>query len=205
MTVVSFLWSRGHLLDELLLQQKTEKVSRILDTCGLPCVSLEASLFVPTSEIWEAFEDRNVFNLGFVCYRLLWPCTHFQSCLPVCCRAHWRGSYQTKRHRDWPHCRISVSWSVMGRYNDILERVKWVEECRAGPLPRSAFVQMRHRLLLLCRCQCPPLVLPSLNLGIPYLSLGSAEVGLPVQKEVTLFTFDAPWLMSFSLWLHVLI
>lgn len=71
--VVSFLWSRGCLLDELLLQQKTEMVSWNLDTCDLPCVCLGASAFVPASETWEALEDRNIFNLGFACCRLIWP------------------------------------------------------------------------------------------------------------------------------------
>lgn len=71
--VVSFLWSRGCLLDELLLRQKTEMVSWNLDTCDLPCVCLGASAFVPASETWEALEDRNIFNLGFACCRLIWP------------------------------------------------------------------------------------------------------------------------------------
>lgn len=140
MAAVSFLWCRGCLLDELFLQQKTEKVSWNLDTCGLPCVCLEASAFVPASETWEALEDRNVFNLGFACYRLVWPRIHFQSHLWVCCRAHGRGSYRAKWHFDLPRCWTSLSLSVMGKSSWGVER--WAsawEQCTSWWVTPSCF------------------------------------------------------------------
>lgn len=122
---------------------------------------LSWGLIVPTSDTWEAVEERNVFNLGIACYRLVWPWTPFPSPLGTCCRGHRRGSCQAKWHCEWPCCWTSVSSSVMVIFS---ERVKELRNVETGLCLRAARVQM-HLPLLLLWCPCPPLLYPPLIWG----------------------------------------